>query len=362
MAIFSLWLLDESQITISGGEELSGYTQGDASHLDGLTITFNSTDWTETTIRDNDSYFTDNRGNSNGRDADQRLDEPVTINGETYSRNARIEAEYEITLQDPDGNLYVFVGYNINEDDNPYPSYGTVEGLVFLGPGEFPPTGVPLTVVSTDEGPRGTATPYAGYYVPACFTPGTLIETPQGPRPVEELQAGDTVLTRDCGPQILDWVGQVRVGARRLSAEPAFVPILIERDALGLGRPNRDMHLSPQHRVMLSDWRAELMFGAGQVLVAAAHLVNGRTIRRDLTVKSLTYIHLFCASHQILIADGLEAESFRPGPQVLATLPSEARDELLGLFPELSEVDDDSPMPACRQMLKRWETALIRAA
>ena len=34
-----------------------------------------------------------------------------------------------------------------------------------------------------------------------CFAEGTLISTPRGPVPVEELGSGDMVITRDAGPQ-----------------------------------------------------------------------------------------------------------------------------------------------------------------
>lgn len=35
----------------------------------------------------------------------------------------------------------------------------------------------------------------------SCFATGTRIETPDGARPVQNLRAGDLVLTRDCGPR-----------------------------------------------------------------------------------------------------------------------------------------------------------------
>ena len=40
-----------------------------------------------------------------------------------------------------------------------------------------------------------------------CFTPGTLIATPQGEVPVEELKAGDQIITRDNGIQEIRWTG-----------------------------------------------------------------------------------------------------------------------------------------------------------
>ncbi len=354
MAQFNIWMLGESNLTVSGNEELSGYIQGDGSHLVGETITFTSKSWTETTIKDNDSGF--------GEDEDiQRLHGDTTIDGVTYSHNSIVEAEYIITVTDPDGNSYSFIGYNINEPNSPYDTYGTVEGLALIGP-NVPPTGVPLTVVSATDGPsNGIDIPAGDIFTPPCFTPGTMIMTPKGPRAVETLEVGDMVMTRDNGRQPILWIGSVDVPAARLLTDTRFRPILLRKNALGPDMPNRDMHLSPQHRVLIRDERAEMFFGANEVLVAAKHLIDDRNILVDHLAQDVTYMHLYCADHQILIADGLEAESFRPGKVGLEALSEDARDEFLELFPEF---DDDTELEtnACRPMLKAWETAILRRA
>lgn len=48
----------------------------------------------------------------------------------------------------------------------------------------------------------------------------------------------------------------------------------------GAGGSNRPLLVSPQHRMLCDDWRAQMLFGETEVLVAAKHLVNDRTIRR----------------------------------------------------------------------------------
>ena len=126
MADYSVWILEESNISVTGGLSLDGITQGDGSHLDGEFITLNSNAWLETLIRDggSDTNFDDNDGN-------QRLDGAQTIDGTTYSDGTRVEAEYFIEVRDPDGNTYEMVSFNVN---NSSPSYATVEGLAFVGP------------------------------------------------------------------------------------------------------------------------------------------------------------------------------------------------------------------------------------
>ena len=252
MATYSVWILEESNISVSGGKTLDGITQGDGSHLLGETITLNNNNWLETTIRDDDTNFDDNDN--------QQLQGDQTIDGTTYADGTRVEGEYRITLEDADGNQYEAVAYNV---DNSSPAYGTSEGLAFVGPPEgWPPQGVELTVVATSEGPGslGQDPIGAGDLVAPCFTPGCLIATPDGLRPVEDLQTGDMVITLDAGAQPIRWTGRVTLGSGQLRANPSLCPVRVRAGAFGAGRPNRDMLLSPQHRLLLSGWRAELMF------------------------------------------------------------------------------------------------------
>jgi len=356
MANYSVWILEESNITVSGGQTLDGITQGDGSHLVGETITLLNNNWLETAIRDggSDSSFDDNDGN-------QRLAGSQTIDGVTYSNNTVVEAEYRIVLQDSDGNTYEAVAFNVN---NSSPAYGTVEGLAFVGPPQgWPPVGEPLTVISATEGPGSFGQPSipAGDLVVPCFTPGTLIETPRGRVPVERLCIGDRVRTLGNGAQAIRWVGHVTLGARQLAAAPWLRPIRLRAGALGAGRPDRDMLLSPQHRVLVGGWRAELLFGERECLSAALHLINGDTVAPADDVESVTYIHFLFDRHEIVIADGLAAESFLPGPMTLGMLPDAARDELLALFPDLASAEAPA-LRAARPLMKGWETALLAAS
>ncbi|PIV76124.1 MAG: hypothetical protein COW55_02585 [Rhodobacteraceae bacterium CG17_big_fil_post_rev_8_21_14_2_50_65_11] len=354
MAKFSIWMLGESNISVSGGKTLDGITQGDGSHLVGETVTLNTRDWVQVDIRDGDTDFDDNDGN-------QRLDGSQTIDGASYSDGTKIEAEYRITVQDGDGNTYEVIAVNVN---NSSPAYATNEGLAFVGPPQgWPPVGEPLTVIEASEGPGSMGQPNlpATDLVVPCFTPGTRVDTPQGPVPVETLAPGDLVETLDAGARPVRWVGQVTLGPAELAADPSLRPVLIRADAFGPGRPLRDMRVSPQHRLLLSDARVTLLFGEAEVLVAARDLIDDHRILRDHRAESVTYIHFVFDRHEIVRADGLAAESYRPGPQTLPALSEASRAELLRLFPELS-----SPVPgglfAARPMLRQWEAQLLTPA
>ena len=125
MPDFELYSIAESGMTISGGAQLSGITQGDGSHLVGETITLNTGAWESVIITDNDNFFADNDGN-------QSLTNATTYGGVSYSAGDGVEAEYTLTVEDPSGNSYKLIGFNINEAGTS-PAYRTVEGLGILG-------------------------------------------------------------------------------------------------------------------------------------------------------------------------------------------------------------------------------------
>jgi hypothetical protein len=131
-----------------------------------------------------------------------------------------------------------------------------------------------------------------------CFYPGTALATPDGEMAVEDLRAGDVVTTAN-GPMPVRWVGQSHVSPR--FADPLrSLPIRIRAGALSEGLPKRDLLLSPDHAIFL-----------GGALIQASALVNGTSIIREANVpEQFTYYHVELATHELLSAEGVAAESF----------------------------------------------------
>lgn len=168
-------------------------------------------------------------------------------------------------------------------------------------------------------------------FPPVCFTIGTLIQTPKGAVLIETLKPGDLVQTLDHGPQVLRWIGQ-----RTVPALGKFAPICFSKGALD---NTRDLLVSPQHRMLITGWNAQLLFGTSEVLVPATALVNDTTIRRQ-TGGLVTYVHILFDQHEIVLAEGIPSESFFPGEVALNNLDDHAREEILTLFPELTAQRD----------------------
>ena len=189
-----------------------------------------------------------------------------------------------------------------------------------------------------------------------CFTPGALIATDRGEVRVEALRPGDRVLTRDNGYRDIRWTGRRVLSAAELAVAPNLAPVRIRRGSLGLNLPERDLVVSPQHRMLVTSSRAELLFGEHEVLVAAAHMLGRGGIVSEPAPSGVTYIHMLFDSHEIIRANGAWTESYQPGEMTLAGMDDGPRDEILSLFPELKL---GFLFPAARVSLKKHEAKLL---
>lgn len=195
-------------------------------------------------------------------------------------------------------------------------------------------------------GRSNDAIPYAPPAAVTCFAEGTLIATACGPRRVETLAPRDLVLTRDRGLQPLRWQGGSHVTAEGLEARPNLRPILIRAGALGAGCPDRDLTVSPQHRMLIRSRIAHRLFKDAEILVAAKHLVGLPGIEVAIPREGVTYFHLLFDRHEIVMSNGTWSESLFTGPQAMNSVSDAARREILALFPELAQ--DRPPHPARR--------------
>ncbi len=182
-----------------------------------------------------------------------------------------------------------------------------------------------------------------------CFTAGTKIATPHGEVAVETLQEGDLVLTKDDGPQPVRWIGQ-----KTLRAHGDFAPIRLKANTFGR---HNTLLVSPEHRILVRDSLAELLFGEREVLVAAKHLVNDRTVSRRVG-GLVTYVHLMFDQHQVVYSEGLATESYLPGSQTQNIFAQDTLDEICAIFPEIDPITGHGYSRAARRTLRRYEAGL----
>ena len=189
--------------------------------------------------------------------------------------------------------------------------------------------------------------PYDQYV--QCFTEGTLIATPDGPRVIEDIEVGDLVDTLDGPAKPVRWHG-----CRTVEAKGNLAPVVFSPGALG---NDRELVLSPQHRVLLSGWKAQLLAGEDEVLAAAVHMLgDDRVHRRE--GGDVTYHHIMFDAHEIVFAEGAPVESFLPGRLAITGIDDDARCELSQIFPELMVGDLPVVEPA-RRILAGYEARAI---
>jgi hypothetical protein len=118
--------------------------------------------------------------------------------------------------------------------------------------------------------------------------------------------------------------------------------------------------VSGQHRVLVRDSLAELLFGAEEVLVAAKDLVNDRSVRA-CPGGMVDYVHLLFDRHQVIYSEGLATESFLPGARTSNLLEKAAIAELYTIFPELDPATGSGYSRSARRTLRGFEAQVLFA-
>lgn len=286
----------------------------------------------------------------------------------TLSNSTTVSGDFDV--------VSIFNGNNQGEATNGYvfsalsnTSFGTLTTNTTTGTYTFTPNWANIVATGSDQVVTFTVTGTSGGNSDAdtvqinlliCVARGTRIDTTRGLVPVEDLKCGDLVCTLDAEPQPVRWIGSRRVSAAEMVRDPGLRPIRFAPGAMGDGRPQRALTVSPQHRVFLQDWRAQLMFGEEQVLVPAKSLVNDSTIRRETGRDGVEYFHILFDEHQIMFTEGVATESFHPGAYTLSELDAAVRAELLALFPQLH--DDAGYGVVARPTLRPWEARMLQDA
>ena len=147
------------------------------------------------------------------------------------------------------------------------------------------------------DGDGGTDITLADDIVP-CFRAGTRILTPRGEVRVEDLRIGEPVQTVSGQTQPIAWIGKRSLDCRRHPSPERVRPIRVAPHAFGENRPKRALHLSPDHSVFVEG-----------VLIPVKYLINGTTIVQ-IEAASVIYYHLELPRHDIVLAEGMPAETY----------------------------------------------------
>jgi hypothetical protein len=202
----------------------------------------------------------------------------------------------------------------------------------------------------------------------SCFAPGTRIRTPYGECSVEDLRIGDLVSTVDHGPQPLRWIGIQTVSFTdpQGTRGDRDKPILIGKGSLSpFARntaPERDLVVSPQHRMLLSGKAVFSTFREKDVLAIAKSLTDLRGVRRMHGKRAMTYYALLFDRHEVIWAEGAKSESLRPGPCAMRGFTLKQRQEIYKVYKDLKAHPVSGLGPSARPLVPRQRTAQMIAA
>ncbi|MFC3956211.1 Hint domain-containing protein, partial [Gluconobacter wancherniae] len=136
-----------------------------------------------------------------------------------------------------------------------------------------------------------------------CFLSGSMIDTPKGDVPVENIRMGDTVIAYVHGVSqetTVTWAGKARATVRpHLRNDEAGYPVRILKDAVSDGVPYKDMLITPEH----------CLFFDGR-FIPARMLINGSSIFYDKSITTYDYYHIETEHHAVIKADGMLTESY----------------------------------------------------
>lgn len=246
------------------------------------------------------------------------------------------------TLTDETGIFYLGEQYDVGGKTLEMVGSGfAIPGISILG--LIVPTGFPVDLMvmqDVDTGqhyfvyPDGTpnllsaialvtntsAEPYSASFAgapPVCFCTGTRIATPRGLRPVEAIVTGDEVYGSDGRTHRVVWAG----GKTHATLPPDQRPIRFRAGSLGGGLPNRDLRLSPNHRLVL-----------GQKVPAELAAAKAYTalpgVRQETRDKPVGYHHILLDQHAVIIAEGVAVESLLLGSEACEMLGDRAMDNI----------------------------------
>lgn len=267
----------------------------------------------------------------NGTPTTYVIDSTIGYAATVTYEDGTTESGFLGVLQDNAGNVWI-----LPVDAGGLPSLNTkaIESLT-------------LDSVSQDNGIGLLASQVANQEF-VCFSAGTLIETPDGPRVIESLKQGDWVTTLDNGAQQVLWHGAREVDFRAATTSK-HKPITFKPDALGPGQPKRPLAVSPQHRIMLR-------YGTEEFLAPAKAFLNSPGVRTMKGCRSIAYHTILLPQHEVIFAEGAAVESFFPGPGALSLLSQRQRLEVIARVPQLL-IDPENGYGSLARPPKRMRAA-----
>ena len=179
----------------------------------------------------------------------------------------------------------------------------------------------------------------------SAFARGTMIQTADGPRAIEDIAPG-TLLPTLAGPKMpVLWVGMMTLVPSAPVASPEQLSLTrIMADSFGLSKPMPDLLLGHGARLLRSPAALREYALQTDILTPARAFVDGTTVISVSPPSPVALYHLCLPYHAIIKAAGLEVETYHPGMSLLRDMGQNARALFLSLFPHIEQEDRFGPL------------------
>jgi hypothetical protein len=182
-----------------------------------------------------------------------------------------------------------------------------------------------------------------------CFGKGTRIAAERGEVAVEDLSVGEPVRTASGALRPIRWIGHRELDVSKHRWPLEVMPVRVRAHAFGDNLPRRDLWLSPEHAVLVDG-----------VLIPIIQLANGATVAQQ-QVKTVCYYHVELDSHDVLLAEGLAAESLIDGG-ARQSFTNQACVELHPSFATEDEGERCAPLLRKGATVEAWRARLAARA
>jgi hypothetical protein len=169
---------------------------------------------------------------------------------------------------------------------------------------------------------------------------GALISTTQGDVAVEDLVPGMMINTADHGSLPLKWVGSYDLSPREVQMNERTRLYRVAADTFGINKPNQDIMLAPRAHILLRDAACMPMFGLEHAFAPVRAFEDGMSVIAVAPMSPVSLFNIAFDRQATIRVNGIEVESYHPGPYGETLMDDEMMYSLLRLFPHIRNLSD----------------------
>lgn len=172
---------------------------------------------------------------------------------------------------------------------------------------------------------------------------GAIVSTSQGPVAVEDLTPGMLISTSEYGPLPLQWIGSYEMSLREAQTADRGGLLRVTSDAFGLAKPSQDLLLAPRAHILYRHTKCRALFGVDLAFAPLRAFEDGMSVFAVQPASPISVFNLGFDRQATITVNGIEMESFHPGPHTEALIDNEMKYALLRLFPQAQSLDFFGP-------------------